>query len=222
MPRVADALTLYAWREPAVRLASWAGAVEVPPVIFLIIEALLSLLAFALFWHGRYWLGLATAVLVMIVSLATVVAERSAHGTAAERRLRRAAEVVFPLLWWWAWAHGLVAYGKPLDPVSATMVLWVVVGGTIAIDVVEALSVHRFAIEIHAWRPFDSRFRLISASRNTDLAILAVGLLLKRPDTGFMGVAWWTLISLIIHSVRLAQLTELQARRQKIESWLDR
>jgi hypothetical protein len=34
-------------------------------------------------------------------------------------------------------------------------------------------------------------------------------------------VAWWTLISLIFHAVRLAQMTERQARGGKIISWLD-
>jgi hypothetical protein len=47
-------------------------------------------------------------------------------------------------------------------------------------------------------------------------------LLFGRPDSGLVLVAWWTLISLIFHAVRLAQLTEQQARRHKIVSWLDK
>jgi hypothetical protein len=76
-------------------------------------------------------------------------------------------------------------------------------------------------MEIHAWRPLDSRFRLVRAGRNPNLAILAASLLLRRPDSGLALVAWWTLISLIFHSVRLAQMTERQARRQAITSWLE-
>ena len=38
---------------------------------------------------------------------------------------------------------------------------------------------------------------------------------------GLVLVAWWTLISLIFHAVRLAQMTERQARGGKIVSWLD-
>jgi hypothetical protein len=102
------------------------------------------------------------------------------------------------------------------------MVLWVVVGGTIAIRAVEALAQLRFnGMELHAWQPLDTRFRLVSASRNTNLVILAAALLFGRPESGLVLVAWWTLISLIFHSVRLAQLTERQARRVKIGSWLD-
>jgi len=102
-------------------------------------------------------------------------------------------------------------------------VLWVAVGGTIAIGGIETLARHRFhGMEIHAWQPLDTRFRLVSARRNANLVILAAALLAGRPDSGIVLVAWWTLISLIFHAVRFAQLTELQARRVKIGSWLDR
>jgi hypothetical protein len=77
-------------------------------------------------------------------------------------------------------------------------------------------------MEIHTWRPLDSRFRLVSAARNPNLVILAAALLFGRPDSGLVLVAWWVLISLIVHAVRLAQLTERQARRHKISSWLDK
>lgn len=222
MPHVADALTLFVWRAPALRLAGWASAAEVPPAAFTIVESLLSLLVFALFWNGRFWLGLAVTVGVMILSVAAIVAERSAHSKVTEQRLQRALETMFPLLWWWAWAHGLAAYGRPFEPIYSTMVLWVVLGGTIAIRGIEGLALHRFnGMEIHAWQPLDTRFRLVSAQRNPNLVILAAALLAGRPDSGIVLVAWWTLISLIFHSVRLAQLTELQARRVKIGSWLD-
>jgi hypothetical protein len=53
------------------------------------------------------------------------------------------------------------------------------------------------------------------------MVILTGALLFQRPDTGLALVAWWTLISLIFHAVRLAQMTERQARGQKIVSWLE-
>jgi hypothetical protein len=88
--------------------------------------------------------------------------------------------------------------------------------------VIEGLSIQRFGgMEIHVWRPLDSRFRLITARRNPNMVILTAALLFGRPDTGLVLVAWWTLISLIFHAVRLAQMTERQARGAKITSWLD-
>jgi hypothetical protein len=222
-PRVSDALTLYLWRGPAFTLVRWAAAIELPAAAAIVLEALLAILVFALFWHGRFWAGLVVSVPVTTTSVVALMLSRLTHVPSTINRLRVATELLYPLMWWWAWEHGLAAYGRPLEPIYATMVLWVVVGGTIAIRVVEGLGLHRFnGMEIHAWRPLDTRFRLVSAGRNTNLVILAVALLLRRPDSGFVAVAWWTLISLIFHAVRLAQLTEQQARRQKISSWLDR
>ena len=91
------------------------------------------------------------------------------------------------------------------------------------IRVIEGLSIQRFGgMEIHVWRPLDSKFRLITARRNPNMVILAGSLLFRRPDTGLVLVAWWTLISLIFHAVRLAQMTEQQARGATIASWLDK
>ena len=102
------------------------------------------------------------------------------------------------------------------------MVLWVIVGGYIAQRVIEGLSIQRFSgMEIHVWRPIDSKFRLITARRNPNMVILVASLLVRRPDSGFVLVAWWTLISLIFHAVRFAQMTERQARGQPVTSWLD-
>lgn len=221
-PRVGDAVTLYVWKHPAFAPVQWAASAGVPAVAAILVEALLALLVFALFWHGRYWPGLIAAAFVSAASVVALMLSRLTHAAHTLIRARVAAGIVYPLLWWWGWAHGLVAYGRQLEPIYATMVVCVVVGGTIAIRVVEAMALHRFdGMEIHAWRPLDSRFRLVSAGPNADLVILAVALLFGRPDSGLVAVAWWTLISLIFHAVRLAQLTELQARRAKIVSWLD-
>jgi hypothetical protein len=221
-PRVTDAATLYLWRQPALRLVQWATAIRLPAIAAIVAEALLAPLVFALFWRGHLWAGLAVSVLVMGISVVSLMLSRLTHVAAATNRLRVAVDIVYPLAWWWAWEHGLAAFGRPLEPIYATMVLWVVVGGTIAIRAVEGLALHRFSgMQIHAWRPLDTHFRLVSAGRNTNLAILAISLLAGRPDSGFVAVAWWTLISLIFHAVRLAELTEQQARRRKISSWLD-
>jgi hypothetical protein len=53
------------------------------------------------------------------------------------------------------------------------------------------------------------------------MVILVAALLLRRPDIGLELVALWTLVSLIFHAVRLAQMTERQMRGQKITSWLE-
>ena len=80
----------------------------------------------------------------------------------------------------------------------------------------------RFGMHIHVWQAVDSRFRLITARRNPNMVILVAALLFARPDLGIELVALWSVLSLIFHSVRLAQAEGRAARGRKIISWLDR
>jgi phosphatidylglycerophosphate synthase len=220
---VTDALTLYLWRKPAFYLTRWAAEAGLSPNMVTAAGFILCLLAFWLFWEGHYWLGIASGFVFMVLDtvdgkLARCTGTSSEWGNIFDHGI----DLVHPPFWWWAWEHGLGAYGRPLEPVYATMVLWVIVGGYIAQRAIEGLAIQRFAgMEIHVWQPLDSRFRLITARRNPNMVILAAALLFGRPDTGLVLVAWWTLISLIFHAVRLAQMTERQARGAKVASWLD-
>jgi phosphatidylglycerophosphate synthase len=219
---VTDALTLYLWRKPAFYLTRWAARAGLSPNMVTCVGAVLCLLAFILFWRGQYWWGVASGFGFMVLDtvdgkLARCTGASSKWGNVFDHGI----DLVHPPFWWWAWLHGLTVYGRPLEPVYATMVLWVIVGGYVAQRIIEGLSIKRFALEIHVWRPIDSRFRLITARRNPNMVILVAALLFQRPDTGLVLVAWWTLISLIFHAVRLAQMTERQARGGKIISWLD-
>jgi phosphatidylglycerophosphate synthase len=220
---VTDALTLYLWRKPAFYLTRWAARAGLSPNFVTLIGAILCALAFVLFWRGSYWLGILSGFAFMVLDtvdgkLARCTGASSKWGNVFDHGI----DLVHPPFWWWAWLHGLAAYGRPLEPVYATMVLWVIVGGYVAQRIIEGLSIQRFnGMEIHVWRPLDSKFRLITARRNPNMVILVVALLFGRPDTGLVLVAWWTLISLIFHAVRLAQMTERQARGAKVVSWLD-
>lgn len=220
---VTDLLTLYLWRRPAFYLTRWAARAGLTPNFITLVGAVLCVFAFVLFWRGDYWLGALSGFIFMVLDtvdgkLARCTGASSKWGNVFDHGI----DLVHPPFWWWAWLHGLAAYGRPLEPFSATMVLWVILGGYAAQRVIEGLSIKRFdGMEIHVWRPLDSRFRLITARRNPNMVILVVSLLFRRPDVGLEAVAWWTLISLIFHAVRLAQMTERKARGQKVISWLD-
>ena len=220
---VTDALTLYLWRRPAFYLTRWAARAGVSPNMVTLLGAALCLAAFYLFWRGEYWLGLLSGFIFMVLDtvdgkLARCTGASSKWGNAFDHGI----DLVHPPFWWWAWLHGLSSYGRPLEPVYATMVLWVIIGGYISQRAIEGISMQRFGgMEIHVWRRLDSRFRLITARRNPNVAILLFSLAFKRPDSGLVLVAWWTLISLIFHAVRLAQMTELQHGGKSITSWLD-
>lgn len=222
-PRVTDALSLYVWRRPAFMLTRWVARAAIAPLIMSAVDLMLCLLTFWLFWSGAYGLGiLAGSAFMVLYTLDVRLADCIGVPSKGAHFIAQGLDIVVPPFWWWAWLHGLATYGRPLEPVYATMVLWVILGGFLAQRTIELLSIRRFAgMEIHVWRPLDSKFRLVTAGRNMNMVILAGALIFGRPDTGLVLVAWWTLISVIFHAVRLAQMTERQSRGQAIVSWLD-
>jgi phosphatidylglycerophosphate synthase len=219
---VTDALTLYLWRKPAFYLTRWAARAGLTPNFVTLIGAVLCAAAFFLFWRGEYWWGVLSGFIFMVLDtvdgkLARCTGASSKWGEVFDHGI----DLIHPPFWWWAWLHGLAAYGRPLAPIYATMVLSAIVGGYVAQRIIEGLFIKRFdGMHIHVWRPIDSQFRLITARRNPNMVILVAALLVRRPDVGLELVALWTIVSLIFHAVRLAQASEQAARGQKIVSWL--
>ena len=218
---VTDALTLYLWRKPAFHLTRWAAEMGVTPNAVTGVGAILCLLAFFYFWFGNYWLGVLAGLFFMVLDtvdgkLARCTGSSSPWGNVLDHGI----DLVHPPFWYWAWAHGLAAYGRPLEPVYETMLLAAIIGGYVAQRVVEGIFIARFNMHIHVWQQIDSRFRLVTARRNPNMVILVAALLAGRPDTGLELVGAWTILSLIFHMVRLAQAEMLAWRRQPIVSWL--
>jgi phosphatidylglycerophosphate synthase len=218
---VTDALTLYLWRKPAFYLTRWAAQAGLSPNAVTAVGAVLMLLALWLFWNGHYWAGAASGFVFMVLDtvdgkLARCTGTSSQWGNILDHGI----DLIHPPFWWWAWAHGLAAYGRPLEPVYEAMLLAVIVGGYVAQRVIEGLFIYYFKMHIHVWRPVDSRFRLVTARRNPNMVILVVALLFGRPDTGFELMALWTLLSLIFHTVRLAQAKARHWRGEPVISWL--
>ena len=219
---VTDILTLYLWRKPAFYLTRWAARAGLTPNFVTLVGAALSVLAFILFWRGEYWWGVLSGFIFMVLDtvdgkLARCTGASSKWGNVFDHGI----DLVHPPFWWWAWEHGLAAYGRPLEPVYATMVLWAIIGGYVVQRIIEGIFMRRFGgMHIHVWRPIDSKFRLITARRNPNMVILVGALLFHRPDLGLELVAWWTIVSLIFHAVRLAQASERAARGKPIVSWL--
>jgi phosphatidylglycerophosphate synthase len=219
---VTDALTLYLWRRPAFYLTRWAARAGIAPNFVTLVGAILCALAFYLFWHGEYWWGILSGFIFMVLDtvdgkLARVTGASSKWGEVFDHGI----DIIHPPFWYWAWEHGLAAYGLALEPVFATMVLWAIIGGYVAQRIIEGIFIKRLKMEIHVWRPIDSKFRLITARRNPNMVILVGALLFRRPDLGLELVAWWTIASLIFHAVRLAQATERNARGEPLVSWLE-
>src|SRR3546814_14240085 len=77
------------------------------------------------------------------------------------------------------------------------------------------------SMDIHVWENFDSQFRLVTARRNPNIAILFVATLAGRPDIGLIALAWWTVISLVVHAVRLVQAYAARRAGRPIVSWME-
>ncbi len=220
---VTDVLTLYLWRKPAFYLTRWAAQAGLSPNFVTAIGAILCVLAFVFFWRGEYWLGVLSGFIFMVLDtvdgkLARCTGASSKWGNVFDHGI----DLIHPPFWWWAWEHGLAAYGRPLEPVYATMVLWAIIGGYIAQRAIEGVFMRRFGrMHIHVWQPIDSKFRLITARRNPNMVILIACLVIGRPDAGLVLVAFWTIVSLIFHAVRFAQASERAARGERITSWLE-
>ncbi len=218
---VTDALTLYLWRRPAFHLTRWAAAAGITPNFVTLVGFLFCLAAFGLFWEGYYWTGFACGFTFMVLDtvdgkLARCTGQSSKWGNVLDHGV----DLIHPPFWWWAWLHGLNGIGLPLESVFKMMVLGAIVSGYILQRMIEGIFLARFNMDPHVWRPFDSRFRLITARRNPNMAILFVSLLFGRPDIGIEMVALWTILSLIVHAVRLAQANARAERGRKIISWL--
>ena len=218
---VTDVLTLYLWRKPAFHLTRWAAELGMTPNMVTSIGALLCLLAFWLFWIGQYWPGVLAGFIFMVLDtvdgkLARCTGASSKWGNVFDHGI----DLVHPPFWWWAWAHGLEAYGRPLEPVYSAMVLAAIVIGYVLQRLIEGVFIRRFGFHIHVWRQIDSRFRLVTARRNPNMVILVAALLVGWPDVGLELVALWTIISLIFHAVRLAQANGERDRGRPVTSWL--
>lgn len=220
---VTDALTLYLWRGAAFYLTRLAARAGVTPNMVTSAGAVLCLLAFWLFWNGHYWPGITAAFAFMVLDtvdgkLARCTGASSKFGNLFDHGI----DLVHPPFWYWAWAHGIERYDAALalEPVYGTMLLWAIVVTYVAQRLIEGAFLHRFGMHIHVWRPIDSRFRLVTARRNPNMAILVVAMLFARPDVGLEIVALWTIVSLIFHAVRLAQARVEAERGRQLQSWL--
>jgi len=219
---VTDILTLYLWRKPAFYLTRWSAEIGLTPNMITAVGAVFCVLAFYLFWIGSYWPGVASGFVFMVLDtvdgkLARCTGASSKWGNVFDHGI----DLIHPPFWWWAWAHGLEAYGTPLEPVYERMLILAIVAGYVLQRLIEGIFMRRFGrMHIHVWKPIDSKFRLITARRNPNMVILVAALLFIRPDVGLELIAAWTIISLIFHAVRLAQANAARDRGEPVVSWL--
>lgn len=218
---VTDILTKFLWPEWAFQLTRLAARFKISPNQVTAVGTLLCIAATAAFWFGWFWTGLAAGLAFMVLD---TVDGKLARCTITSSKLGdfwdHGVDLVHPPFWWWAWATGCAAYGRPLDEATFWAVIAAMLFGYVAQRLIEGAFILRFGMHIHVWERFDSQFRLITARRNPNMILLFACLLVGRPDWGIILVAVWTILSLVVHLIRLFQAMVLKRRGVEIVSWL--
>lgn len=218
---VTDLLTKYLWPTWAFHLTRLAVRIGLSPNGVTAIGSVLCVIATIAFWCGWFWSGLAIGLVFMVLDtvdgkLARCTITSSALGNAWDHGV----DLVHPPIWWWAWATGCAAYGRPLGDSTFWIVIGTMLFGYVAQRAIEGAFIAGFGMHIHVWQKFDSDFRLITARRNPNMVILFAAMLVARPDVGIVAVAAWTALSLIVHFVRLIQAFLLRKSGRAVTSWL--
>ncbi|MDF2900313.1 MAG: hypothetical protein K0Q62_372 [Phenylobacterium sp.] len=216
---VTDLVTKYVWPAPARMVTRWCALAGITPNQVTFASFLLVLAAFALFWTGHFGWGLVAAWGMTFLDtvdgkLARVTLTSSKIGNVFDHGI----DLIHPPFWWWAWLVGVQAGQHPVA--NPALVLAVIVVGYVVQRLFEGVFLALFKVEMHAWRPFDSFFRLITARRNPNLILLTGASLVGRPDVGLSLVALWTALSLLVHLVQVLQ--GLITPRGQVTSWLAR
>ncbi len=219
---VTDVLTKYLWPEWALVLTRICAKWHITPNMVTAVGAVFCVIATVLFAYGHYWAGMASGLVFMVLDtvdgkLARCTITSSYWGNIFDHGM----DLVHPPFWWWFWATGLAYWGLGYDSETFWLVQAAIQGGYVVQRVIEGVFMRQNGMmHIHVWRKFDSNFRLITARRNPNMVILFVSMLFARPDLGLIAVAWWTVVSCLVHAVRLVQAWIVRARGGTITSWL--
>lgn len=219
---VTDLLTKYLWPELALWLTRIAASLHMTPNMVTAIGATCCLLATYFFAQGMYWTGILTGLIFMVLDtvdgkLARCTITSSKWGNVADHGV----DLIHPPFWWYFWGVGLSAWGLALPTGTFALVMGSIIAGYALQRMVEGMFIKDFGMDIHVWGRFDSWFRLITARRNPNMVILFVALVMRRPDIGLIAVAWWTVISLLVHAVRLIQAYATKRSGGRIVSWME-
>ncbi|GGD45944.1 CDP-alcohol phosphatidyltransferase family protein [Croceicoccus pelagius] len=220
---VTDILTKYLWPEWALVVTRFAARIGMTPNMVTGIGAILCVAATFAFAYGHYWAGMAMGLVFMVLDtvdgkLARCTVTSSWWGNVFDHGI----DLVHPPFWWWFWTTGLVYWGLGFDDTTFWLVQGAIQGGYVVQRLIEGLFIRRNnMMHIHVWRRIDSQFRLITARRNPNMVILFVSMLFARPDLGIIAVAWWTVISLVVHVIQLIQAEFARAKKgAPLTSWL--
>jgi len=218
---VTDFVTKWLWPWPAFWATRWCAARGISANMVTAASLLLVLLAMWLFARGYFAVGLVVAWLMTFLDtvdgkLARVTLTSSRIGNVFDHGI----DLLHPPFWYGAWYFGLASEATQTQALFLAGAVWTTVIGYVIGRLQEGFFLWRNGFEIHAWRPIDSAFRLFTARRNPNLAILTVASIADRPDLGLQAVAAWTVLSLAFHFWRIWQAEQRRRAGESVRSWL--
>ena len=218
---VTDFVTKWLWPWPAFWSTRWCAARGISANMVTAASLLLVLVAMWLFTRGYFGVGLVVAWLMTFLDtvdgkLARVTLTSSRFGNVFDHGI----DLLHPPFWYVAWYFGVAAGATQAQALWLAGAVWTAVIGYVVGRLQEGFFLWRFRFEIHAWRPLDAAFRLFTARRNPNLAILTAAAVAGRPDLGLQAVAAWTLLSLAFHFWRIWQAEHRRRAGQPVRSWL--
>ena len=216
---VTDVVTKYVWPVPARWATRWCALRRMTPNAVTLASLVLVFVAMALFAQGHFLAGLAAAWIMTFLDtvdgkLARVTLTSTRFGNVFDHGI----DLIHPPFWWLAWHWGCVGAGVTYPDPDLTVA--VTCGGYVVLRLQEGAFVLRHGFQVHVWRRFDSLFRLVVARRNPNLIVLTAFALAGQPGWGLVVVAVWTVLSIAVHGVQMAQAERSLRRQGALVSWL--
>ena len=217
---ITDLVTKWVWPLPAREVVRICARRGISPNSVTYVSYVLAIAVIALWAYGWFATGL---VLGWIMTFLDTVDGKLARCTLTSSKLGdvldHGLDLVHPPIWWAAWAWGL-AGGEPGFG-SFAVATWIIVVGYVFGRLLEGVFLLWFKMDLFTWRPFDALFRQVIARRNPNLLFLTAGIAFAAPDAGFLAIAAWTVGSIAIQIVRIAQAAHAKSQGVTIRSWYE-
>ncbi len=216
-----DIITKHLWPVPAFHVTRWLAPRGITPNMVTSVAAVLTLLAFFLFWRGDYVWGLTAAWAMTFLDtvdgkLARTTLSSSKWGDVFDHGI----DLVHPPFWYYAWGLGLGAWGIRWSAGFFWWVIGIIIAGYVLQRAVEGIAIKWLGLEIHVWRKVDTLFRQVTARRNPNLILLTLCMIIQRPDWGLIAVSAWTGICFVLHVIQLAQASVARGKTGALSSWM--
>jgi phosphatidylglycerophosphate synthase len=217
---ITDLVTKFLWPRPASKAVRLAASLGLSPNKVTSIGLVLVFAACYLFLNGHYIAGLLAGWMMTFLDtvdgkLARVTVQSTQFGNLYDHII----DLVHPPFWYIYWGMSLTGLSAVLGFEQQQM-YWLIIGAYVLGRVVEGIFPLLGNCGLFTWRPFDAWFRLVTARRNPCLIILTVCVIAGRPDWGFIGVTFWSVITTLMLVLRLLQGLVARLRGGPLESWL--